>query len=174
MTAYDEAIAHEATCLVREATAAGVCCACAESCTGGLVSGAITAISGSSSVLRGGVVSYAIEVKHDVLGVDAAILDDPSLGAVSAPCAEQMAAGARRLLKADVAVSVTGIAGPTGAEPAKPVGTVWFGLCVGGTTRSELCHFDGSRGAVRQQAVVHALGLLREGTAELSGADAQG
>ncbi len=166
---YDEPIGQAASCLVHEADAAGLTCACAESCTGGLVSGAITAVSGSSGVLRGGVVSYAVGVKHDVLGVDSAILDDPALGAVSAECAEQMCVGAARLLKADVAVSVTGIAGPTGAEPGKPVGTVWFGLCVGGSARSQLCHFEGSRDEVRGQAVLHALGLLREGVAELSG-----
>lgn len=149
--------------VVELATSRGVTCGCAESCTGGLVAAAITAIPGSSVPFRGGVVSYAIDVKHDVLGVDRVVLDDAQLGAVSAPCAEQMSQGALRVLSCDVAVSVTGIAGPGGAEPGKPVGTVWFGLARGKDVSSE-CHvFDGSRDEVRAQAVVQALRLLREG-----------
>ena len=157
-----------ATQVVQEATKAGLTCGTAESCTGGLVSAAITAISGSSVPFRGGIVSYAIPVKHEVLGVDSSILDDPQLGAVSAQCAEQMASGACRVLACDLGVSVTGIAGPTGAEPGKPVGTVWFGLCADGAASSHVRHFDGDRDEVRLQAVVYALQLLREGIKELS------
>lgn len=161
-----------ATRLVAQARKARLTLATAESCTGGLVSGAITAIPGSSEALLGGVVSYAIPVKEHLLGVDAAILDDPALGAVSGSCAEQMSAGVARLLGADVAVSVTGIAGPGGAEPGKPVGTVWFGLSVRGRVRSCVRLFTGNRDEVRAAAVCQALELLCEGIEELSGVSA--
>lgn len=152
--------------LVALAGERGVTLGCAESCTGGLVSGSLTAVSGSSAVVRGGVVSYAIPVKREVLGVSPVILDDPRLGAVSSECASQMAEGARHVLNCDVAVSVTGIAGPGGEEPGKPVGTVWFGLATSQETHTSLNHFDGDRAHVRYQAVLRALELLREGVME--------
>ena len=108
------------------------------------------------------VVSYAISVKKSVLGVEDWIFEDDTLGAVSAPCAEQMSLGACRALGCDAVVSTTGIAGPTGAEPGKPVGTVWFGLCVNGKTSSAVMYFDGNREQVRKQATLHALHLLHE------------
>lgn len=132
----------------------------AESCTGGLVAAELTEVPGSSAVVRGGVVSYAIPVKHEVLGVSSAILDAPGVGAVSHECAEQMAVGARRVLGCDVAVSVTGIAGPGGEEPGKPVGTVWFGCSSGDSVTSELHTFTGSRAEVRAKAVAAALDIL--------------
>ncbi len=138
----------------------GLTLGCAESCTGGLVSAALTRIPGSSAVVRGGVVSYALDVKHAVLGVDQAILDDPAQGAVCAQCARQMAQGATSVLGCDVAVSVTGIAGPKGAEPGKPVGTVWFGLCGPRGTRSVHRLFSGDRQEVRDKAVAVALDLM--------------
>jgi len=156
----NEALAAE---VVRAATEAGLTVGTAESCTGGLVSGALTAIPGSSAAVRGGVVSYAVAVKDEVLGVPREVLDDPALGAVSAECAEAMARGARRVVGCDVAVSVTGIAGPGGAEPGKPVGTVWFGLATAGDTKTELRCFSGTRAEVRAKAVNVALGLLLEG-----------
>jgi nicotinamide-nucleotide amidase len=168
MDVTDSLIYAAALDLVNEASAAHLTCGCAESCTGGLVSGAITAVPGSSAVLRGGVVSYAIAIKEEVLGVSKDVLDDPALGAVSEPCALQMCEGACRVLGCDVSVSVTGIAGPGGEEPGKPVGTVWFGLCAGGESRAERCVFSGDRDSVRRAAVLHALGLLREGVARLS------
>ena len=168
MGVTDSEIYAAARALVSEAGAAHLTCGCAESCTGGLVSGAITAVPGSSEVMRGAVVSYAIAVKESVLGVSRDILDDPALGAVSEPCALQMCEGACRVLGCDVSVSVTGIAGPGGEEPGKPVGTVWFGLCAGERSRAERCLFDGDRDEVRRAAVLHALGLLREGIAKLS------
>lgn len=149
--------------LLAAARARGLTLGCAESCTGGLVSACLTAVPGSSDVVRGAVVSYAIPVKRDLLGVDGAVLDDPALGAVSRECAEQMAAGARGALGCDVAVSVTGIAGPGGEEPGKPVGTVWFGLSWPGGTRAEALLLPGDREDVRRGAVGHALGLLAEG-----------
>lgn len=135
----------------------------AESCTGGLVCGAITSVPGSSCVLRGGVVSYDPAVKHDVLGVGQEIIDDPARGVVSEECASQMAQGALSVLGCGVAVSITGIAGPGGALPGKPVGTVWFGLAKQGSVKTRLKHFSGDREAVRDQAVTYALSLLCEG-----------
>lgn len=151
--------------IVREGSERGLTVGTAESCTGGLVAGAVTAIPGSSEVIRGGVVSYAIPVKHDVLGVSWDILDAPGVGAVSSECAAAMCEGARRVLGSDLAVSVTGIAGPGGAEPGKPVGTVWFGLAEPGRTHTERHLLSGSRDVVRRKAVRIALGLLLGGIA---------
>lgn len=150
--------------LVSEASAAGLTVGTAESCTGGLVAGAITSVPGASGVIRGGVVSYAIPVKHDVLGVTEEVID--GAGVVSAECAAQMAEGARRVLGCDVSVSVTGIAGPGGEEPGKPVGTVWLGLATPGGTKTFHDLFAGDRTEVRLAAVRHAVELLREGIME--------
>jgi nicotinamide-nucleotide amidase len=150
--------------LVAEARERSVTLGCAESLTGGLIAGAITSVAGSSEVMLGGVVSYAVSVKHAVLGVDQRVLD--GVGPVSRECAAQMAEGARRVLGSDIAVAVTGIAGPGGTEPGKPVGTVWFGLATPGGTRCERMLFDGDRTCVRLRTVCHALGLLREGVKE--------
>ena len=136
----------------------GKTCATAESCTGGLVGGAITSVSGSSEVFMGGIISYANEVKMNVLGVPREVLD--TVGAVSSECAAAMAEGARRLTGADVAVSTTGIAGPGGGSEEKPVGLVWFGLATAGGTRTEKAIFRGDREGVRANAVTHALGML--------------
>ena len=136
----------------------GLTCATAESCTGGGVGAAITAVPGSSAVFLGGVVSYANEVKRDVLGVPQDVLD--RFGAVSAECAARMAAGARELLKADVAVSVTGIAGPDGGSAEKPIGLAWFGLATKDSVRTEKAIFGGGRAEVRAAAATHALGML--------------
>ena len=146
----------------------GVTVGTAESCTGGLVCGALTSVPGSSDVVRGGVVSYAIPVKREVLGVSGDVLDDPSRGAVSAECAEQMASGARRVLGCDVAVSVTGIAGPGGAEPGKPVGTVWVATSCDRGTLSRVFHFEGDRASVRHQVVRAAVDMLRVAFMEMS------
>ena len=162
----EERIASLAASVVRAYSEAGITCGCAESCTGGLVSGAITSVAGSSAVLRGGIVSYHPEIKRLVLGVDSSVIDDPEIGVVSGPCAAQMALGARRVLSSDVAVSVTGIAGPGGAEPGKPVGTVWFGIASDGGVSCERHLFVGTREAVRQQAVLRALELLFEAAAK--------
>lgn len=132
--------------------------ATAESCTGGLIASAITDVPGSSAVFKGGIVSYANEVKCASLGVDAAVLERE--GAVSEAVARQMASGAQRALSVDVAVSVTGIAGPGGAVPGKPVGTVWVGVASARGARAELHRFEGDRAAVRQQTVAAALRLL--------------
>ena len=138
----------------------GVTVATAESCTGGLVAGRITAVPGASAVFLGGVVSYANAVKRDVLGVPQEVLD--RVGAVSAECAEAMARGARACLKAGVAVSVTGIAGPDGGSPQKPVGLVYLGVASAAGVRTECFRLSGDREAIRRQAVERALELLLE------------
>ena len=110
--------------------------ATAESCTGGAVSAAMTSVPGCSSVVRGCVVAYHNDVKRKVLGVDGAVLD--SCGAVSEPVVRQMVAGVCSLLGADCAVATSGIAGPGGGTPEKPVGTVWVAVKVKGKVRAEL------------------------------------
>lgn len=144
--------------LVELLSASGLVCATAESCTGGSVAAAITDVPGSSAVFAGGVVSYANAVKRDVLGVKEDTLS--SRGAVSPETAAQMAAGALSLLKCDIAVSLTGIAGPGGGSDEKPVGLVWFGLADKTGVRTEKAVFPGDREEVRRRAVVHALGML--------------
>ena len=155
---WDECVDLAATVLA-EARDRGVTLGTAESCTGGLVEGALTAVPGSSDVVRGAVGSYACSVKHALLGVGDEILD--TVGPVSPECAGAMAEGARSALGCDVAVSVTGIAGPGGAEPGKPVGFVWFGVSDGQHTHTESVTFPGDRAEVRLRAVMHALELLR-------------
>ena len=147
--------------LVALLKAQGLTCATAESCTGGGVGSAITAVPGSSAVFAGGVISYSNEVKREILGVKAETL--ATVGAVSSETAAQMAEGARRLLKTDLAVSLTGIAGPDGGSEEKPVGLVWFGLAAKDGVRTEKCIFRGDRTRVREQAVTHALGMLTIG-----------
>ncbi len=133
--------------------------ATAESLTGGMVAAALTSVPGSSAVVRGGVVSYVDGVKHAVLGVDAGVLERQ--GAVSEEVACQMAQGAKDDLQADVAVAVTGIAGPGGAEEGKPVGTVWLAVADAQGVRAELCRFPGDRSEVRTRTVLRALASLK-------------
>ena len=147
-----------ATNLVELLKARGLTCATAESCTGGGVGSAITAVPGSSAVFAGGVISYSNDVKREVLGVSSDILQN--VGAVSPETAAQMAEGVRKLLKTDLAVSLTGIAGPDGGSEEKPVGLVWFGLATKDGVRTEKAIFRGDRAQVRAQAVTHALGML--------------
>lgn len=132
--------------------------ATAESCTGGMIGQLLTAVPGASSVYKGGVVSYCNEIKHRLLGVEEEILSEH--GAVSAPVARAMAHGARKLLDADIAVSVTGLAGPGGDEFGNPVGTVFIGYSDAKVTLAEEYHFSGDRDAVREQAAQAALKLI--------------
>lgn len=138
--------------------AAGKTLATAESCTGGLLGALLTAVPGSSDVYRGGVISYCNAVKHGLLGVPEALLEE--YGAVSWQVAEAMAEGACRAAQADFGVSTTGLAGPDGDGSGKPVGLVYVG-CAGpkGVTHREL-HLTGSRDEIRQQACREALALL--------------
>ena len=136
----------------------------AESCTGGGIGAVITAVPGSSSVFKGGVISYSNEVKHRVLGVPEEYLSE--YGAVSAPVACAMAEGVRKFLCADVAVSVTGLAGPGGDEFGNPVGTVFIGYSDGNGTVCERFLFHGDREQVRAQTVEKALQLILQKNTE--------
>lgn len=155
----DERLVALARSAVERAGARGVTVGTAESLTGGMIAAALTAVPGSSAVVRGGVVSYATDVKRDVLGVSAAVLN--SVGAVSRQTACAMAEGACRQLECDLAVAVTGIAGPGGAEPGKPVGTVWMAVAArGGQVEARCFTFPGDRGEVRARTVEAALEAL--------------
>ena len=131
---------------------------CAESCTGGTMAQRITAIAGCSDVFRGSVVSYCNEVKATVLGVSEADLREH--GAVSREVVEQMAQGAIRILGCDCAVATSGIAGPGGATPGKPVGTVWIAATTPTRTESRLLHLPGNRSRVIDRAATEAMLLL--------------
>ena len=134
--------------------------ATAESCTGGGIGASLTAVPGSSAVYLGGVISYTNQVKEEVLGVDRGLLE--KYGAVSEPVAAAMAAGARKLLRADIAVSVTGLAGPGGDEYGNPAGTVFIGYEDIHRSNVREYHFEGDREAVRRQAVESALNMILE------------
>ena len=135
--------------------------ATAESCTGGWVAEAITSVAGSSAWFGYGYVSYANEAKQQMLGVKAETLAQN--GAVSEPVVTEMAEGARRNADAKLSVAISGIAGPGGGSPEKPVGTVWLAWSQEGQpTQAQVFHFSGDRFAIRQQAVMTALsGLMR-------------
>ena len=130
----------------------------AESLTGGGIGAELTAIPGSSAVYKGGIISYTNEVKEKILGVSRETLE--THGAVSVQTAEEMAIGARKLLNADVAVSVTGLAGPGGDEYGNPVGTVCIGFCNQWESFAMQYHFDGDREQVRRQTIRSALELV--------------
>lgn len=140
--------------------ARGLMMATAESCTGGLIAGACTELSGSSDWFERGFVTYSNAAKHGLLGVPALLIEQH--GAVSEPVARAMASGALAHSPAQLAVAVTGVAGPTGGSADKPVGTVWFGWATPEGVFTEHQRFDGDRAAVRQATVRHALaGLLQ-------------
>ena len=132
----------------------------AESCTGGMIGAALTAVPGSSAVYKGGVICYTNWVKENMLGVGREVLEQ--FGAVSRPVAGAMAAGARKQLQADVAVSVTGLAGPGGDDYGNPVGTVYIGF--ESDTKSQVKHFrfSGDRESVRRQAAEAALQIIMD------------
>lgn len=157
---YSDAGESLAQTVVRTAAASGVSIAVAESCTGGLVAAALTDIAGASAVFRGGVVAYEDHVKHAVLGVDEQLLRE--FGAVSRDVAIAMAQGVRQTLDSDIAVSVTGIAGPGGGTPDKPVGLVWFGVADRTASEALVRRFpQTSRATIRERSVATALDMLR-------------
>jgi len=141
--------------------------ATAESCTGGLIAAACTDLAGSSAWFERGFVTYSNAAKTELLGVPAQLIAQH--GAVSEPVARAMAEGAVAHSHADVSVAVTGVAGPSGGSPDKPVGTVWLGWHIHGHTTAERCHFAGDRAAVRQATVQHALRRLVQGLQDTPG-----
>ena len=146
--------------LIEEAALRNVTIALAESCTGGMIAGVLTDIPGASKVFLGSAVTYSNEAKIDILGVDPDIINDH--GAVSSHCAEKMAEGAKRIFRAEIALSVTGIAGPDGGSAEKPVGTVWFGISSNDATYTFKKQFSGERALIRNSAVKTALEALLE------------
>ncbi len=154
-----EALHTLATALVDALSAAGKAVATAESCTGGWVAKAITDVPGSSACFGYGIVSYSNGAKESMLGVGNPTLEEN--GSVSEPVVREMAEGALNLSGADIAVAVSGIAGPDGGTNEKPIGTVWFAWASrdGGKIRTEthLANFDGDRDLIRELTVVHAL-----------------
>ena len=150
-------LVHE---LAEELKGRGLVCATAESCTGGLIGASLTSVSGSSEWYVGGVISYANSVKTGLLGVSETDLEEQ--GAVSEAVVRSMALGACRATGADLACAVSGVAGPGGGTPEKPVGTVWIGWSLHGETRARKFRFSGDRDAVRAQTVCEAVrGMLR-------------
>ena len=158
-----ESLGKLSEALVRDLAAAGKAVATAESCTGGWIAKSITDVAGSSAVFGYGVVSYSNGAKESILGVQNATIERD--GAVSEEVVEEMVSGVLHLSGADIAVAVSGIAGPDGGTDDKPVGTVWFAWAVreGADARvdTQLEHFQGDRELVRELTVAHALqGLL--------------
>ena len=142
---------QKAEALVKAFREKGYTLGFAESCTGGLAAATVVSVSGASAVFYGGIVSYDNSVKENLLGVDAAVLQ--TAGAVSAECAMQMAKGARAALSTDIAVSVTGIAGPGGGTPEKPVGTVYVGIDSVCGPRFLRLALSGDRTEIRESSV---------------------
>lgn len=159
-----ESILKLAAALVEELAESGKAVATAESCTGGWVAKAITDVAGSSAVFGYGIVSYSNGAKESMIGVQNQTLEDH--GAVSSEVVEEMAKGTLRLSGADIAVAVSGVAGPDGGTKEKPVGMVWFGWAVRDganalvDTRCE--QFTGDRELVREASVAYALQGVRE------------
>ncbi len=159
----DKIVSQLAAQLIKDATAKGLTVATAESCTGGLIAAALTDVPGASAVFTHGFVTYANEAKRDLIGVPQAMLD--AHGAVSAPVAQTMAEGALRTSGADLAVSVTGIAGPGGGTPEKPVGLVYIATATKGSVPTVHRHLfpKGSRAFIRLLTVRAALRHLHIG-----------
>ena len=159
-----ESILHLSEALVAELALSRKMLATAESCTGGWIAKAITDVAGSSEIFAYGIVSYSNGAKESLLGVRPATLE--ANGAVSAAVVEEMAKGALNLSGSDIAVAVSGVAGPDGGSETKPVGTVWFAWAVrdGSAVRidTQCQHFTGERDRVRELTVVHALQGVRE------------
>lgn len=140
--------------------ASGMTLALAESCTGGMIAARVTDIAGCSAWFRGGVVAYSNDVKMAVLGVPAPLL--ARCGAVSEQVGQAMAEEARKVLGSDLALAVTGIAGPEGGTTEKPVGTVYLALADQDGCEVVRCQFDGDRAAIRQQTVEMGLLMLKK------------
>ena len=159
MSPFPAHLVEAAASLLDDYRARGVKLATAESCTGGLLAGCLTEVAGSSDVVERGFVSYSNEAKIELLGVPPALI--AAHGAVSEPVARAMAEGALARSRADVALAVTGVAGPGGGSAEKPVGLVHFAVAGRGrTTTAHVETFAGDRATIRLAAVARALALL--------------
>ena len=132
----------------------------AESCTGGRIAAAFTAVSGASAVLNGSCITYSNEIKHLWLGVSQEVLE--TYGAVSEPCVRQMLTGVQKMAASDYAIAVSGIAGPTGGTDLKPVGTVYIGLLTPQQHKVFHCHFKGSRESIQEESTCFAIEKFAE------------
>ena len=132
----------------------------AESCTGGRIAAAFTAVSGASEVLNGSCVTYSNEIKHLWLGVSQEVLEKN--GAVSEPCVRQMLEGVQKMAASDYAIAVSGIAGPTGGTDLKPVGTVYIGLLTPSAQKVFHCQFNGSRECIQEESTRFAIEKFAE------------
>lgn len=157
---FDDSLIILAERVLEDARGKNLTIATAESCTGGLVASLLTEISGSSDVVMGGAVTYSNGAKTNLLHVSPIAIE--SEGAVSRKVVEQMAAGAAKVYHADIAVSLSGVAGPTGGSAEKPVGLVWIGLSINGKVKAYKHNFRGGRKQVRLQAVEAALTHIYE------------
>jgi nicotinamide-nucleotide amidase len=155
---YGEGGSDLASVVLDICKADGIKLAVAESCTGGLLGARITAVPGSSAVFLGGVMAYDNSAKIELLGVDPTMIE--TNGAVSEPVANAMASGVRKRLSADIGIAITGIAGPAGGTPEKPIGTVWIALD-GRVTTARGLRLIGDRTEIRQRAAQSALDLVR-------------
>ena len=151
---------HAAEQLIAELRARELSIATAESLTCGLISATLASVPGASEVLQGGAATYTEKIKHRVLNVTLATLRDHT--AVSTPCAQEMATGARELFESDLALSATGYAGPGGGTEANPVGTVYIGCATAMSVEVERHLFEGSRDEIRLQVVITALGMAHK------------
>lgn len=156
----DDDILTSARQVIETASRLKIIIATAESCTGGLISGALTEISGSSAIFDRSFITYSNDAKHQMLGVPRDVLK--RFGAVSEPVAKAMAAGALARSNATLTLAVTGIAGPTGGTPSKPIGTVWFGFANrdGIITADHQLFSNATRSKVRELTVAHGLKIL--------------
>ncbi len=163
---FDAQTTSLATAMLESCRAAGATVATVESCTGGLVGGALTAIAGSSDVVLGGLITYSNAAKAALAGVPGDLL--AAHGAVSEQVARAMAAGGRKALSSTLAVAITGVAGPGGGSAEKPVGLVHFACAgAGGTAHREMRFGPLSRDEIRRLSVLTALEMLREAAARL-------
>lgn len=151
-------LSERANRVIKAASQKGLTLSTAESLTGGMICETLVSVPGASQVVAGGVCSYMTRVKSAVLGVPEDIIEN--CGVVSEACAKSMAAGARRLMAADMAVSATGVAGPSGGTPETPVGTVFIGLATEIGESAKEYRFTGSRQSVREQAAAAAIDIL--------------
>jgi PncC family amidohydrolase len=146
--------------IVEELIKRGISIATAESCTGGLVGAAITAVSGSSEIYPGGIIAYSNDIKQNILGVNEETLIQ--YGAVSEEVALEMASGVKKLFNSRIGLSVSGIAGPGGGSREKPVGTVCLGFVFDELSKTSTLHFKGNRQEIREQSVAFIFETLRD------------
>lgn len=157
---FSEQINALAQDIIQKASAKNLMVSTVESCTGGLIAATLTDISGSSACVAGGLITYSNQLKTKLADVQESTLS--AFGAVSEETALEMAKGGKNSTQSNITISVTGVAGPTGGSPEKPVGTVWFGIASDHHISAEKHMFSGTRTDVRTQTVQHALTMIQK------------